>query len=409
MQILYWLAVQLYHLAVGLLAPFHRRARVFSRERIGAIQRIEDALDGRKPGPLVWVHIASVGELEQAKPIIERLKATERPPQVLLTFFSPSGFKAGQTYRFADFVHYLPKDTPTNARRLVRAVAPSTVVFVKYDLWYFLLKELHRQELPVYVVCAHFRPSQMYFGITRRFWLQVLKPIKHYFVQSEEVAMLLRLHGIHQVIVAGDTRFDRVAAVVNSARSWPKIQRFRGEEPLMVLGSIWPSDMEVWEPIIRKHVSTVKWLIAPHLVDYTDQLLSLPHSVRYTDSALGDQHRILILDTMGMLSSVYGLGAVAYVGGAFRGALHNVLEPAAHGMPVLVGAHKKNSKFLEVAALQERGGLRRFTHTEDLEQVFLQLMENKRKRMEMAEASAKFIEEHVGASNLIVKELIKWI
>lgn len=407
MHLLYWLAIQLYYLTLWVLMPVNARARTFVRERSGSTKRLVSELSSRKPGPLVWVHVASVGEFEQAKPIMERLQSGANRPQILLTFFSPSGFFVGRDYPLADYVHYLPKDTPTNASKLVMAVRPDVVVFIKYDLWYYILSALHQQKVPMYVACAHFRPNQLYFGLARRFWMRVLGSITHFFVQDESTADLLRSYQINQVSVAGDTRYDRVSAVVSGNKELPKIKTFAQGEPLVVLGSVWPSDMSVWEPVILSNLHKAKWLIVPHQLDYAGKLLSLPESVRYSGE-IGDS-RVLILDTMGMLAAAYRYATIAYVGGAFRGAVHNVLEPAAHGAPVLIGRHQKNKKFIEVGQLIAAGGGKDFRTTVALEELLLELLDHPTKRNEMGAAAGNQVRQRIGATELIVRELKKWI
>ncbi len=311
----------------------------------------------------IWIHAASVGEFEQARPLIEKLKANGEKRKIVVTFFSPSGYEARKNYELADGVYYLPLPTRRNAKRLIKILQPSMAIFVKYEFWPAYIRELKKRGIPTYSICAIFRPKQYFF----RWWghgqLKVLRSFTHLFVQNEASRELLAKHGVTNVSVAGDTRFDRMAAVrangerTNGEKLTPVAQFTDGCEQVIVAGSTWPKD----EALLAQYMENarmmnerVKLILVPHELnqEHLHYIFNLFQGRYVTYSALSQQHAafspvsrlnilqhadVLVVDTMGLLSSIYTFGHVAYIGGGFGEGIHNTIEAAAYGMPVLFG------------------------------------------------------------------------
>lgn len=408
MLFLYNCSIWLYALIVRLIAPFHPRAKLFLEQRTGIFENMEADFRAHR-GQLVWIHAASLGEFEQARPIIELLKDKRPELKILLTFFSPSGYVVQKGFPRADFVHYLPLDTPGNARRFLALAKPDLAILIKYELWYHFLMELHRREVPVLLASAIFRESQMYFHPLGRFYLQAIKTISHFFVQDSFSAKLLSRAGVRDFTVSGDTRFDRVLSIAAEAREFPVLEAFKGTEKLMVLGSVWPSDMEQLLPFVKAHREEMKFIIAPHNIREEDiRPLETADSIRYSEA--GERvasKRILILDTMGMLAAVYRYGDFAVVGGAFRGALHNTLEPAAFGLPVFFGTHPANEKFIEAMELAEVGGADSFEDYEELELKFSQIWQDEAAYKQMSDRAKAFVASRGGASEHVAAKVLE--
>ncbi len=319
----------LYNLGISLYAGGIRLAALLARKSPAVERRPTEIYSNvwRPPSVpsdrIVWVHAASLGEFEQARPIIERLRAEHPEYKILLTFFSPSGYEIRKNYEGADYVFYLPADTPSNARRFLDIVHPEIAIFIKYEFWINLLSELRRRKVRSYIVSAIFRRNSVFFRPYGAMWRQALETFDTLFVQNVESKRLLSEIGFDNVVVAGDTRFDRVAQIAAAAQRVETIERFRGGGRLFVAGSTWGPDEEILLPLVNANPD-VKFVIAPHEMD-EGRIAHLMRNakggaVRYTqcDAATRfDDVQVLVLDTMGMLSSVYGSATWAYVGGGF--------------------------------------------------------------------------------------------
>jgi len=412
MLLLYYLSLWLYTVLIRLLAPWNQRAKLFLRERQQIFERLERDLKTRD-GQLIWFHGASLGEFEQARPVMERLRKEKPEVKLLLTFFSPSGYLHCKDKAPVDYVHYLPMDSPTNAERFLKIVQPDLAVFVKYDFWYYYLTNLKSQNIPTLLISGIFRPNQFYFKPIGKFFLPALKSITHYFLQNEASGELLLKTGIDNFTVAGDTRFDRVLEIAQNSEPLPLIESFKQEAKIMVLGSVWPSDMEHLWSLVKAQKPDWKFIIAPHHVDevsikpYTELSGSICYSkIEGQDLA---KHRVLIIDSMGLLSRVYRYADIAIVGGAFRGALHNVLEPAVYGIPVFYGAHPSNQKFVEANELQNAGGGFTFENFPQLEVQLDFLLNDGSAYDKAAEASRKYVQSHSGATDKVVEAILERI
>jgi len=357
-QKLYLLAILLYGLAIRLGALFHPKAKAWAEGR----KDWRKALGNweRGPGKVLWMHCASLGEFEQGRPIIERVRGEMPGVKVALTFFSPSGYEMRKNYPLADGVFYLPLDTPANARDFLEMLRPDMAVFVKYEFWYFFWKELKKRSIPMVLVSAVFRPGQVFFRPWGGIFREMLRMPEQIFVQDESSAKLLGQQGIKTALVAGDTRIDRVLAMAQEIKEWPALEDFCRDAKVFIAGSAWPPDERLLESWLR-HPSSRQWkcIIAPHeireeSIRQMEQALDEP-VIRFTrpegqDLAGG---RILILDTVGMLAFAYRYGKAAYIGGGFGKGIHNILEPMAQGLPVLFGP--KHHKFREAGLLIHAG------------------------------------------------------
>ncbi len=406
---IYSLAVWLYGGVIRLAAFFHPKAKAWVTGRKGLFRHI--AAQYRKEGTTVWFHCASLGEFEQGRPVMEALKEKMPDIRIVLTFFSPSGYEVRKDYRGADHVFYLPLDTRRNARRFVELIDPDLVVFVKYEFWYHFLRVLDERRVPVVLISAIFRPEQWFFRWWGRWFLRMFRVYRKIFVQDDTSAALLRARGIRQVEVAGDTRFDRVVAVASSRKRIPVAEVFGADRTVVVAGSTWKEDETLLARYINARIRPYKWIIAPHEIHRTHlawlkEQLKIP-TLFYSeaDKQRPEAAEVLIIDNIGMLSSLYAYGKVAYIGGGFGAGIHNILEAAVYGMPVLFGP--RYEKFREAVELVRRGGAFPVEDGESLESRLNLLYDDIPARERAAEIARTFVMESAGSTDVIVNNLLK--
>nr|WP_236018570.1 glycosyltransferase N-terminal domain-containing protein [Hymenobacter sp. BT559] len=393
-----------------MVAPFNPKAAAWVAGRVGLLPRLEQAL-AADAAPRLWVHCASLGEFEQGRPLIEGLRRQYPGHKIVLTFFSPSGYEVRKNWPGADYVFYLPLDTADNARRFVAAVQPRLAVFVKYEFWYYFLSELRKQHIPAVVVAAIFRPSQVFFKPWGGFFREILGQLSHIFTQNEASAQLLRSLGLKRVTVAGDTRFDTVAATALApARALPLAEAFVADgAPVLVAGSTWPEDLPALAPLLRKHARTMRFIVAPHEVSEAhlqEVEAALPGlTVRYSQASPTTvaEARLLLIDNVGMLSQLYRFGRFAYIGGAFGAGLHNTLEAAAFGLPVFFGP--RYERFQEAAELVQLGCAFSVQSPQQLEAAFDRLYYNEEARLKVQDMSLDYVHTHAGATGRILSQL----
>jgi 3-deoxy-D-manno-octulosonic-acid transferase len=354
---IYQISLLLYRISANVFSLFSAKARFFVKGHRHAVDKIEKAMQGNK-SPIAWFHCASLGEFEQGRPIIEKFKETFPAYKILLTFFSPSGYEVMKDYDRAGFIFYLPWDTKSNARKLIEIVNPSIAIFVKYEFWHFFINELKAKQIPILSTSSIFRPDQIYFKPFGHFNLNILKNVTHFFVQNRASKTLLEKHGITQVNIAGDTRFDRVAKIVNNRKDLPLVNQFKSDKKVMVVGSCWPEDLDVLITFIN--ASDMRFIIAPHEIEGSciEQIQeeSMKKTILYSElEQLKGDEDVLIVDNVGLLSSLYGYGEYAFVGGAFKAGLHNILEAATYGVPIFFG-NRNYQKFNEAVDLINLGG-----------------------------------------------------
>ncbi|CAN5910605.1 glycosyltransferase N-terminal domain-containing protein [soil metagenome] len=411
-RFLYNLSVRSYQALVHLAAPFHRKAAKWVAGREGLLEKMAREMAGQQ-GPVVWFHCASLGEFEQGRPLMEALRAEYLRHTLVLTFFSPSGYEIRKNYGGAHHVFYLPPDSADNARRFLDLVQPELAVFVKYEFWYHYLKELRQRHIPAISVSAIFRPEQLFFKPYGGFYRGMLRLLTHLFTQNQASADLLRQAGIDQVSVAGDTRFDRVLQSAAQAKAIPLAAAFQGTDQVMVIGSSWPQDMEVLLPFIRHHHPDLRFIIAPHEIHEADiralsqKLEGL--AVRFSQASEGtvSDYRVLLIDNIGLLSSLYAYATYAYIGGAFGKGLHNTLEAAVFGVPLFFGpAYLKFQEAVDLVALHCAFPVQSLP---ELETKFRLISTSTDELPRIRQQAKEYIAGQAGATDTIMEACRQWL
>jgi len=400
--LLYRLSLLFYRLAAWVISPFNKKAKLAVRGRGNILGVIEKRLQNDS-NPKAWFHCASLGEFEQGRPIIEKFKKEFPDYKIVLTFFSPSGYEVRKNYEYADYVFYLPWDSPKNARRFIQIVAPKVALFIKYEFWHFFIKELKKNNIPLISASSIFRSNQIYFKPFGGFYLKILKNVSHFFVQNRASKIILEKHNIKHIDIAGDTRFDRVAEIVKNKKLLPEVEKFKGNSQIMVIGSCWEEDINVLMSFINS--ADLKFIIAPHEINGNCQKLIQNDAMRKTilyselDNQTGDEE-ILIVDNIGLLSSLYGYGEYAYVGGAFGAGLHNILEAATYGVPIFFG-NKNYKKFNEAVELIKLGGAVAIGDETELRQQFEEF--KNATALEIAgQVNKDYVQDNTGATDKII-------
>ncbi len=354
----------------------------------------------------IWIHCASVGEFEQGRPLIEDIRNQYPQYVIVVTFFSPSGFELRKNYGNAR-VFYLPYDTRRNAQRFIELVQPQKIYFIKYEFWRNYLRTIKRHRIPLYLVSANFRADQAFFKWYGGWYRALLKSFTHFFVQNERSRNLLAQAGFNNVTVTGDTRFDRVCRIVDQARDLPEIKQFVQGKTCMVAGSTWPPDEEILVHYMNTERRDMKWIFAPHELhdQQIDQLISSVNgkAIRYSKLSGTDPsgYDVLVIDNIGMLSSLYRYGTVAYIGGGFGKGIHNTLEAAAYGIPVLFGPAYK--KFQEAVDLTEQGGAFPINNYEELSRQLNDLFDHPDKMKQAGNIAGAFVASGRGATEKVIK------
>ncbi len=361
-MILYNFGIYLYAFIVRIISPFHKKARKMIAGHKQTYKILKQKVDPN--AKYIWFHAASLGEFEQGRPIIEEIKRKHPEYKILLTFFSPSGYEIRKDYPLADIVCYLPFDKKRNVKKFLKLIQPSIVIFIKYEFWYNFVNQLYNRSIPIYMVSAIFRPSQVFFKWYGGDMRKLLKKYTSICVQDDRSAELLKGIDVDSVTVCGDTRFDRVIDISRQAKSLPIVESFAKKamsegEKIFVAGSSWPKDEDLIIPFFNI-TTDLKMIIAPHEINeahlkYIESNLQRPY-IRYSKAIpeMMADYDCLIIDCIGILSSVYRYGQVAYVGGGFGVGIHNVLEAAVYNVPVIFGPNFK--KFREAQQLIEQGG-----------------------------------------------------
>lgn len=404
---LYSIVISLYLTAIRMAAFFnHKKARLMV-EGHKQVYRIlqEKLIPGEK---YLWFHAASLGEFEQGRPLIERIRKEYPKYKILLTFFSPSGYEVRKNYDGADIVCYLPIDTPFNARKFVKTVHPAMAFFIKYEFWQNYMKALQKYEIPIYSICSIFRPEQVFFRWYGGQYYQVLTRITHFFVQNEQSKALLATRGIKDnVTIVGDTRFDRVRDIALQAKQLPIVESFRGDCKTFVAGSSWEPDEDLFIPYFNEHKDW-KLIIAPHVVSESHIKGILEKldrkTVRYSQATPENviSAECLIIDCYGLLSSIYNYGDVAYVGGGFGVGIHNLLEAAIYGIPVLFGPN--NQRFQEAQELKTCGGGKEICDMKSFVSQMDELLNSQQQLENSGSAAGAYVKSRVGALEKIFAE-----
>lgn len=409
---LYTGAIQLYALTVSAVAPFHKKARLMRAGQAQTAAILREKID--RQAKYIWFHASSLGEFEQGRPMIEQIRKTHPEYKILLTFFSPSGYEVRKNYAGADVVCYLPFDTPGRVDQFLDLANPAMAIFIKYEFWGNYLHTLQRRGIPVYIISAIFRREQLFFQWFGKPYRKMLNCFNHLFVQDERSKALLEEYGIHNVTVAGDTRFDRVIDVYHQAKQIPVVERFvkgtDGQQPpfVFVAGSSWPEDEAIFIPYFERHPG-MKLIIAPHEI-HEGHLKSIEARLhrptirlsQATAQNVADKD-CLIVDSFGLLSSLYRYGQIAYIGGGFGAGIHNTLEAAVYGMPVLFGP--RFQKFKEAKDLIAVGGAFTFDNAPTFASRMDTLLSTPEALQQSSQAAGHFVQSHGGATAIILKEI----
>lgn len=413
MKFLYALGIFSYGIAIRIASLFSTKAKLWVNGRRNLFDNLSREISKSK-SPVIWFHCASLGEFEQGRPLIEKIKAQKPDHRILLTFFSPSGYEVRKNYNGADIVTYIPLDTKSNAKRFVEIVKPSLVVFVKYEFWLNHLEELSVRKIPHYLVAAIFRNDQIFFKNRGGIFRQCLHNYTHIFTQNSESEKLLKSISVKNVSVAGDTRFDRVKEISSQAKSIELAAAFIGESrKVLVAGSTWSSDEEHLFPAFVPHISAGwKLIIAPHEIGTARvneiirslEILKIQSSdiIRFSEATENTVHsaKVLIIDNIGMLSSLYRYGSVAYIGGGFGKSIHNTLEAAVYAVPVIFGP--AFGKFNEAIQLIQHGGGYGVKSSAELKTLLNQILSNENLRVEYGAKAGNYVNANTGATEKIL-------
>lgn len=356
----------------------------------------------------IWIHCASLGEFEQGRPVIEAIRKEMPGNKILLTFFSPSGYEIRKNYSGADIVCYLPADTPRNAGSFVSIVNPGMAVFVKYEFWNNYTFTLREKGIPLYLISGIFRPDQHFFKWYGSFFRKILFRFTHIFVQDPRSLELLKSSGLKNLSLAGDTRFDRVLEIAGSANEIPLLETFRNGEKLFLAGSSWKPDEEIISQYINRDPLKMKWVFAPHEIDESNinrlENLFRTTVVRFSGlTAENSDARVLIIDNIGMLSSAYRYAYIASTGGGFGKGIHNILEAACWGVPVIFGPNHKN--FREAVELINQKGAASFNTFEEFSDIVDRWLTDEEFYLKSSKTAREYIKQNAGATRVIMSKI----
>lgn len=403
---MYQVAIYLYLCGVALASIFSKKVKKMWKGERQTLDILKSKVNPNHQ--YIWFHAASLGEFEQGRPLIERIRADYPEYKILLTFFSPSGYEVRKDYEHADIVCYLPIDTIRNARRFLRTVRPCMAFFIKYEFWYNYLHILKHRNVPVYSVSSIFREHQIFFRWYGKSYAGVLRCFTHFFVQNEKSKHLLHTIGIDTVDVVGDTRFDRVLQIKEKAQQLPIVEAFKADKKVFVAGSSWAPDEDIFIPFMNE-CKDWKMIIAPHVIS-EEHLKRIEEkckgkTVRYTATTPEEaaQAQCLLIDCFGLLSSVYHYGEVAYVGGGFGVGIHNVLEAVVWKMPVLFGPN--HQRFQEAQELIKAKGGFEITDSSSFAHMMQQFMTQQEYLRLSGEAAGSYVESKAGATHKILKQI----
>lgn len=404
MKLLYDISIAIYVLLVRFASLFNPKAKQWYEGRRGMIERMQQEMAGAEQ--VVWIHVASLGDFEQGRPLVDYIKTHYPDYKILLTFFSPSGYEVRKNYPNADYVYYIPADRRCEVARFLDVARPKVAIMVKYEFWLNMLTELGKRNIRTFIVSAIFRKKSIFFNPLGGIWRKALRSFEMLFVQDEASKVLLSDIGVENVVVAGDTRFDRVLAIADKAERVEVVERFKGDGRLFVAGSTWGADEEIILSLIDKNPD-IKFVIAPHEMDELriERIMRKTRAVRYTQCEGVDfaDKQVLILDTMGLLSRVYGSAEWAYVGGGFGAGIHNTLEAAVYGLPVAFGP--KYQKFKEARDLIALGVGCSVKNERELQSWFDELKSDADYLARLSAIAKVYVGQHRGTTERIVEKI----
>lgn len=405
MYFLYSLLLRIIEKVLPLSGFFSKKMKLFVAGRSTTFASLAAAI--QKNDNCIWFHAASLGEYEQGLPVMEAIKALYPNHKIVLSFFSPSGYEVRKNNKIADVTVYLPLDTPQNAERFIRKINPELVFFIKYEYWPNYLKVLADKKIKTYLISGVFRENQLFFKWYGGFYRKALDAFTYFFVQNESSKILLQHLGKTNVMVSGDTRFDRVATILEKDNLLDFIGEFKNNTPTVVVGSSWPKDENLLVDYLNQSTHALKWIIAPHNIK-ADQINSLKQSIHKKTVLFSERegknladYGVFIIDTIGILTKIYSYADLAYVGGGFgHPGVHNLLEPATFGVPIICGPHY--SHFAEATALVELGGCISIQSAQELQEALDTLIQNADIRHEKGHICQTFVQMNTGATQKII-------
>jgi 3-deoxy-D-manno-octulosonic-acid transferase len=408
MHFLYNLITQLAQFLLKITTLFSPKMKLFVDGRKDVFLILEQKI--KTKDQTIWFHAASLGEYEQGLPVIEKIKGNYPNHKIVISFFSPSGYEVRKNNTVADATIYLPLDTPKNAKKFLELVHPDFVFFIKYEFWINYLYQLQKQNIPTYLISGIFREKQLFFKWYGGFYRKALNTFTHFFVQNENSKKLITQLGKTNVTISGDTRFDRVVTILEKDNTLDFIATFKDNKTTIIIGSSWPKDEALLVEYINSCHDDVKFIIAPHNIK-TEQIQQLKSSITkktilFSEKENKDlsQFEVFIIDTIGILTKIYSYGDIAYVGGGFGNpGVHNLLEPATFGIPIVIGPNF--SHFDEAIKLVESKGCTDIKNYNDLEIVFSTLIQNSEIRHQKGKICFEFVQQNKGATDCILTQI----
>ena len=407
MKFFYNLAIYFYYFGIFIYSFFNVKAKKWWNGRKGLLQKCENLFT--KNEKIAWFHAASLGEFEQGRTVIKKFKIQHPDFKILLTFFSPSGYEVRKDYADADYVLYLPIDTPYNAKKFVEIINPTIVFFIKYEFWFNYLKILHDKQIPIYLISGIFRPQQHFFKFYGSWFRKQLKHFTYFFVQHETSKQLLQSIGIKNVTISGDTRFDRVSEIANTKKTFPIIEKFKSVYQILLVGSSWEADEEILIDFMKLETKNLLYIIAPHeigkeRIQKLQAKLPLP-SVLFSEATEENVNdaKVLIINNIGILSHLYQYASIAMIGGGFGKGIHNILEAACFGNPILFGPNYH--KFSEAVQLISLGGAFEFVDLKDFNKKIHLLLDNPIFFEQTKKICSDYVNTNKGATEIIFQHI----
>ncbi|WP_300565149.1 glycosyltransferase N-terminal domain-containing protein [Flavobacterium sp.] len=408
MLFLYNFIVQIAGFLLKIIALFSPKIKLFVDGRKSVFATLKNKINPEDK--TIWFHAASLGEYEQGLPVIEKIKEKFPNHKIVITFFSPSGYEVRKNNTVADVTVYLPLDTKNNAQEFLKLVHPEMVFFIKYEYWPNYLHELQKQNIKTYLISGIFREKQSFFKWYGGFYRNALKTFNYFFVQNERSKLLLQSIGFNNVKISGDTRFDRVVSILERDNSLDFIENFKNNTTTIVIGSSWPKDENLLIKYINQADENVKFIIAPHNIK-EEQISNLKKQITKSVVLFSEkenknlsEYQVFLIDTIGILTKIYSYADIAYVGGGFGNpGVHNILEPATFGLPIVIGPNY--SHFAEATALVNLEGCLSISNQEQLNQAFHFLLQNQDERFEKGHICSTFVQMNKGATNVILKHI----
>lgn len=405
---IYRLFVKSYHTAIRVAAFWNKKARLWVRGRRNIFDTLKQKISSNKPK--VWFHCASLGEFEQARPVLEAFRHQYPNCQIILTFYSPSGYEVRKHYAQADIITYLPEDNPHNAQKFLDIVNPTLICWTKYEFWYFYLRQAHQKKIPVILFSAIFRENQLFFHKSIRLYKDMLHFFQHIFVQDDTSLQLLQKIELSHCSQANDTRFDRVWQITQQSPEIELIQKFKNNTPLLIVGSAWLEDWQLIKDFLNIFKGDLKVIVAPHEIsEYYLNTIEKDCNKAVFFSKMEEteniaDYKFLIVDTIGHLSALYRYADFAWVGGGFKQGLHNILEAATFGMPIFFG-NKAYQKFKEAQDLIELKGAFAIANTTDFLNTFSELYAKPAVLQENKRITQNYVRENIGGSKKIMQKI----